>query len=127
LATILIKGSPTSPLVKFDSGQGLLEISGRAIEENSMEFFKPVFEAIQKYASAPAENTEINIKLEYINTASTRCLLEIFKDLDAIFKQGHKMVVNWYYEEDDEGMLDTGKDVLALSQIPFNLIPVEVM
>ena len=127
MATLLIKGSQTSPLVKFDPGKGLLEISGRAIEENAIEFFKPLSEAVEKYAASPAENTEIDIKLEYINTASTRCLLELFKSLDAIFKQGHKMVVNWYYEEDDEGMLDTGKDVLGLSAIPFNLIPVQVM
>ncbi len=39
---IIIEGTPKTPTVKFDAAQGVFEIKGRSIPENSVEFYKPL-------------------------------------------------------------------------------------
>ena len=39
-----LEGSPKTPDVNFDAGAGLLELKGRSIPENSIEFYKPLFD-----------------------------------------------------------------------------------
>ena len=39
---ISIEGTPKTPGIKLDPEAGIIEISGRSIPENSIEFYKPV-------------------------------------------------------------------------------------
>ena len=39
---ISIAGTPKTPTVHFDAGNGKIEIKGRSIPENSIEFYKPL-------------------------------------------------------------------------------------
>jgi hypothetical protein len=34
--------------------------------------------------------------------------------------------INWYYEEDDEDMLEAGEDYDAIIDLPFKLIATEI-
>ena len=125
MENINLEGTPKTPTVKFDSGAGSLELSGRSIPENSIEFYKPLLEWIDKYGSAPKSKTEVNIKLEYFNTSSSKCILDVFKKLESV--KGTDMVINWFYEEDDEDMLEAGEDYQAIISIPFKMIEVAEM
>ncbi len=125
MENINLDGSPKTPTVKFDAGAGSLELSGRSIPENSIEFYKPLLDWIEKYGSAPKGKTEVNIKLEYFNTSSSKCILDVFKKLETV--KGTDMTINWYYEEDDEDMLEAGEDYQAIINIPFKMIEVAEM
>ncbi|MFT4679033.1 MAG: hypothetical protein ACI9RU_002924 [Litorivivens sp.] len=119
---IRIQGSPKTPTVNFISSEGLLEIKGRSIPENSIEFYKPLIDWIESYAQQPNDSSNVNIQLEYFNTSSSKCILDLFKKLEAINKT---ITINWYYEEDDEDMLEAGEDYEAIINIPFKMIEVE--
>ncbi|MFZ6051240.1 DUF1987 domain-containing protein [Halocola ammonii] len=119
---IKIKGTPKTPTVNFIKGEGKLEIKGRSIPENSIEFYKPLIDWIEHYSSSPADKTHVNIQLEYFNTSSSKCILDVFKKLEAV---DGDVIVNWYYEEDDEDMLEAGEDYEAIINIPFKMIEVE--
>jgi hypothetical protein len=119
---IRIVGTPKTPTVNFIASEGILEIKGRSIPENSIEFYKPLIEWIESYAPSAANATSVNIQLEYFNTSSSKCILDVFKKLEAIRAE---IVVNWYYEEDDEDMLEAGEDYEAIINIPFKMIEVE--
>ncbi len=119
---IKIEGTPKTPTVQFDAAQGLLEIKGRSIPENSIEFYKPLMDWIESYAKGAKPNTTVNVQLEYFNTSSSKCILDLFKKLEAI---NNEIVVNWYYEEDDEDMLEAGEDYDAIINIPFRMIEIE--
>ena len=41
--SINIEGTPKTPAVSFDAKTGQIEIKGRSIPENSIEFYKPLF------------------------------------------------------------------------------------
>jgi hypothetical protein len=107
---IIIDGTPKTPTVKFDSTEGVFEIKGRSIPENSVEFYKPLVDWLDSYKETPLTKTVVNIRLEYFNTSSSKCILDVFKKLEAIHKAKNEVEVNWYYEEDDEDMLEAGED-----------------
>ena len=112
--------SPKTPLVEFNAQEGQLEFRGRSIPENSIEFYTPIFEWIDKYSIQPKEETKVNIQLEYFNTSSSKCLLDIFKKLQYLhINNKSKVIVTWFYEEDDEDMLEAGEDYQAIIKVPF--------
>lgn len=124
MESISIEGSPKTPTVKFDASEGIIEIKGRSIPENSIEFYKPLVDWLEEYKKDPLPLTRVNIQLEYFNTSSSKCILDVFKKLEAIHKAKHDVEVNWYYEEDDEDMLEAGEDYESIIRIPFKMIEI---
>ena len=118
---ISIEGTAKTPTVKFEASTGVMEIKGRSIPENSIEFYKPLVDWLDEYASMAKDQVQVNIQLEYFNTSSSKCLLDLFKRMEGI---SNKVVINWYYEEDDEDMLEAGEDYDAIINIPFKMIEV---
>ena len=101
-----INYEPTSstPLVKFMS-DGRLLFEGRSLPENVSKFYSPLIEWARKL------NTEVvrmDINLEYLNSASSKKLLEMLKVLDAN-NNIKELIVNWHYESDDEDALESGQ------------------
>jgi hypothetical protein len=121
---ISIEGTPKTPTITFDTGKGFLEIKGRSIPENSIEFYKPVVDWLEKYMLKPQTSTNVKIQLEYFNTSSSKCILDVFKKLEAINKAGSDVIINWYYEEDDEDMLEAGEDYQAIINVPFKMVQI---
>lgn len=125
MENIQIEGTPKTPVVNFDYEKGLIEIKGRSIPENSIEFYKQMVDWLESYAVKPQKSTVVNIQLEYFNTSSSKCILDVFKKLEAIYKQDNDVVINWYYEEDDEDMLEAGEDYQSIIRVPFKMIEIE--
>ncbi len=122
MSNLIIDDSIKTPLVSFGFSTGILEIKGKSIPENSVEFYKPVFEWLDNYSQSPAPQTEMKVCLEYFNTSSSKCLLDIFRRLETINLSGKtKVIVSWFYETDDEDMMEAGEDYQALVKIPFEL------
>ncbi|MBT3647098.1 MAG: DUF1987 domain-containing protein [Flavobacteriales bacterium] len=123
---INIEGTPKTPTVNFSSDSGVLEIKGRSIPENAVEFYKPLVDWIGSYGDSAQSNTEVNIQLEYFNTSSSKCILDVFKKLESVNGKTN-ITINWHYEEDDEDMLEAGEDYQAIINIPFKMIEMEEM
>jgi hypothetical protein len=120
-----LEGSAKTPTVKFDSQKGSLELKGRSIPENSIEFYKPLNDWIDEYATNPQAQTTVDIKLEYFNTSSSKCILDLFKLLEKLNEKSTKVKINWFYEVDDEDMAEAGEDYQAIIDLPFEMIEVE--
>lgn len=116
------EGSAKTPEVEFNPSGELL-LKGRSIPENSIEFYKPLIEWIESYSESPNSSTVLNVQLEYFNTSSSKCILDVFKKLESV--TGSEVSVKWYYEEDDEDMLEAGEDYEAIIDLPFEMIEVE--
>ncbi len=119
-----IEGTAKTPNVKFDSAQGTIEIKGRSIPENSIEFYKPLVDWLEDYSKGPSSLTKVNIQLEYFNTSSSKCILDVFKKLETIYKAKNEVIINWFYEEDDEDMLEAGEDYESIIRVPFKMIEI---
>jgi hypothetical protein len=125
MKTIQIEGTPKTPTINFDASTGVLELKGRSIPENSIEFYKPIVDWLDEYALNANAQTNVNVQLEYFNTSSSKCILDVFKKLEAISKNGNKIVINWHYEEDDEDMLEAGEDYQAIINVPFKMVEIK--
>ncbi|MCF8225534.1 MAG: DUF1987 domain-containing protein [Bacteroidales bacterium] len=121
---LLIEGTAKTPTVKFDAKEGVVEIKGRSIPENSIEFYKPLVEWLEKYGESPLALTQVNVQLEYFNTSSSKCILDVFKKLEMIHKGPNEVIINWHYEEDDEDMLEAGEDYESIIRVPFKMIEI---
>lgn len=117
------KGDNRLPNVSFDNTTGILEFSGRSIPDNALGFFKPLYEWLEEYKQNPCKETIANIKFDYFNTSSSKCLFDIFKSLTNLHDAGHSVVVNWYFYEDDD-QEEVGEDYKSILKLPFNLIQV---
>ena len=121
MSNLIINDSIKTPTIVFDI-TGILEIKGKSIPENSLEFYRPVFEWLDIYSQSPAPKTELKISLEYFNTSSSKCLLDILRRLETINLSGKSAVkVLWFYDADDEDMMEAGEDYQALVKVPFEL------
>ncbi len=109
----------------MDGDNGVIEIKGRSIPENSVEFYKPLIDWLESYSALGGKSTTTNVQLEYFNTSSSKCLLDIFKKLEFLYRKGTTVVINWYYEEDDEDMYEAGEDYATILNVPINLIELE--
>lgn len=124
MESISIEGTPKTPVVNMDPENGVVDIKGRSIPENSIEFYKPIVDWLDEYGKGPKELTTVNIQLEYFNTSSSKCILDVFKKLETLKKERNEVVINWYYEEDDEDMLEAGEDYESIIRVPFKMIEI---
>ena len=119
---LTLEGTAKTPEVNFRADKGTLELLGKSIPENSLEFYKPIYDWIDAYSRQPAKTTEVKIQLEYFNTSSSKCLLDIFRKLEALNKSAASTVnVTWMYEEEDEDMMEAGDDYKTLVNMNFSI------
>lgn len=119
-----IESTQTTPSIKFDPTLGMLEIKGRSIPENSVEFYLPLFAVLDEYVAKPRKKIDVNIQLEYYNSSSSVCILNVLKKLEALHKLGTPVNISWLYEEEDEDTLNAGKNFQEIIHIPFTMIKV---
>jgi hypothetical protein len=113
------------PGVILDKDKGIFQLSGKACPENMEEFYEPIFRWLDEYAQNPNPQTIFKVKLIYYNTASSKALLKILQKLENIYKNGNKVSVKWYYDEDDEELLIAGEDYAELIKLPFEFIQIQ--
>jgi hypothetical protein len=125
MEALRLEGTAKTPHVNFDADTGLFELKGRSIPENSIDFYKPLIDWVDRYARSPRPKTALHVQLEYFNTSSSKCILDVFKQLEAIRQAGGEVTVLWHYEQDDEDMLEAGEDYAGIINVPFKMIQIE--
>jgi hypothetical protein len=111
-----------TPEVSFDAENGKLFLKGRSISENAMEFYKPLGDWVESYIRQPKSETKIEISLEYINTTSSKCFIDLFKKLEGLNGGASSVLIYWYYKEED--MAEIGEDYQAIINLPFKMIEI---
>ncbi|MBI4647104.1 MAG: DUF1987 domain-containing protein [Bacteroidia bacterium] len=122
MESIAIEGTKITPSVKFGYDSGKIELSGRSIPEDAATFYKPLLDWLKSYSYSPKPLTEVHIKLEYFNTSSSKCLLDILKIIEMIHRAGNEVKIFWYYEGNDEDMHEVGQDYESMINMTFNMI-----
>jgi hypothetical protein len=106
------------PGITYYPDDNLLELTGRSIPENPELIFRKLDEWIVTHFDKN-QALSVNIKLEYINSGSSKYLYEILKKLTVHANSGKKVVLKWLYEEDDEAMLELGEHYRDTAGIPL--------
>jgi len=117
-----IRATNDTPKVLFDPENGVFEISGRSLPEDVVSFYQPLIDWLEDYKDNPNDVTEFVFKYVYFNTATSKLIQDILIKLEEIHEAGHKVQILWYYEEEDEDMLDLGEEFAENLDIPFEII-----
>ncbi|HCY00884.1 MAG TPA: nuclear pore complex subunit [Bacteroidales bacterium] len=122
MAKLLIMATDESPQIMFDPSRGILDVFGKSLPENINDFYSPLDQAVAKYVENPQPETTISFDLVYLNSASTKRILEIIYHFEKLYKSGAKVILNWYYDQFDEDMRDEGEDFARLTDLPVKMI-----
>lgn len=117
MQNLFIKATEKS--LEIDLKTGELSFSGCSIVSDPKQFFSPVSEWVEEYINNAPEQTTINIKLEYMDTASVKSFYEILKRLTTI-NHKRKIILNWHYEYYDPEILELGE--ILQSKLDFEFV-----
>jgi hypothetical protein len=119
---LFIIGSNDCPTILLDKEKGTFEISGQSLPEEAISFYLPVIEWFEEYIKEPLPETILTLDLDYCNSSSTKAIADVLEVLEDYYKGGGKVEVRWIYMEDDDDMLDVGKEFQEIIKVPFAFI-----
>ena len=104
MENLFIEGSQTLPTVEFQTN-GLLKLNGRALPENAHNFFKPLITWVKEFT---VDELNLEINLEYFNTAVSKQLYDFLKAVEA--NNNYKKInLKWFYEDGDDETKESGE------------------
>jgi len=118
---LYIKASEDTPEIILDPSKNIFKISQISVPEDAYEFYKPIIDWLKKFAENPTGEVIFEFELEYVNSASSKQLIQILLILEEIAKKT-SVKIKWYYEEMDEDMLILGKRFQKLANLDFEFI-----
>jgi hypothetical protein len=121
---MVIHGTAKTPEAYLDNLQGVMKIKGRSVPENSYEYYSRLMNWVDEYKTCPKDVTTFDIGLEYFNSSSAHCLMDLIKSLESIHDHGKTITINWFYETDDDDMKSEIEVFESLVRIPFRTIEV---
>jgi hypothetical protein len=110
-----------TPEVLFNP-DGNLRIKGRGFRTEVDNIPNEIMSWINLYVLNPATETNVHIAFEYMNSASTRALMDMLKSLSALKLMSKKLNIKWYYESDDQDILERGEFIENSLNIPIEFI-----
>ena len=111
-----------TPIVSLNSEKGVLLIDGNCESETPDEFFTEITDWINNYSKKPQETTTLTINLGSINISSSKYLLNIIYQLEALHKENFKVRIRWVYKNGEDGNYELGKDYDEMVSFPFEFI-----
>jgi len=130
---LIIEPTSNSPEVLFEPNKSRFEISGESRPENASVFYRPILDWIKELEVFLTEEAgqikspfAFNFNFDYFNSTSAKFILDFCKQLGKLHSQGNEIIVRWHYEEDDEDMLEVGREMSRMAKIPFEYIEIKI-
>ena len=113
----------TNKTLEVTCVNGLVNFTGCSITNDPKVFFNPIKDWVKDYVKNPEKVTKVNMKFDYIDTASVKYIYEILSDLKVITsKPDYSIDVDWFFEFDDPEILELGEIIQSKVGIHFNFI-----
>lgn len=119
MSPLSVDATKSSPRVRFDPDSGVLEIQGESYPENSQEFYAPLIAWLNQYLSEVTGSVVFRVGLSYMNTSSTKYMIEMLDRIENAFEQGTDVRVEWYCDPDNARALDTVEELKEDFSMPF--------
>lgn len=102
--------------------EGIIRIKGRSMIDNVIQFSKEMDIWVNKYICDPADLTCVDFYMEYLNTNNLIFYISLLKKIETVRLKNKKFLVNWYYDEGDEDIIEKGEHISSVLEVPFNFI-----
>lgn len=114
-----IKESLVSPKVVLNKDSGIFEIRGNSYMSNPTPLYELIENWLKEYVGNPPAKTVFSFDMEYVNTATVKLLSELIKLLVSIRTKEKEIVIKWCCSDDDEDMLELGKQFEKINNFKF--------
>ncbi len=105
--TFTIHQTKTTPFAELKDGY--LVIRGKSVPFNYPDIYDTIQDRMSIYMNKPEEITRIDICLSAINAVSKRSIINTFQLFEEMGKHGMNILINWYYQPDDEDVYELGE------------------
>ena len=117
----IILSTKNTPEISLNP-DGIIKIIGRSMNGNVSEFSEQIENWVDEYITNPPELTCVDIYLEYFNEINLKIYYSLLRKIESIKLKNKKFIINWFYEEGDEDILEKGEKISIALDIPFNFI-----
>lgn len=121
---IAIRETEFTPSVRISHEDYRIIITGPSRLEDPSPFFEQLIFVLNENIINFKSRFTIEFKLNYLNSSSSKWLFHILKNIQSRFGGNKVMSINWYYDADDENMLEAGEVFKNLLNVPFSIIEV---
>lgn len=117
-----IDGTKYTLSIDLDPASGKLVFGGESYPENARGFFAPVFAWLEEYLGTAPPRVDVELGLDYLNTSSTKCLLDMLEVFERLRAAGSAVTVTWFYSKDDEDTLTMGQEIAEDTELPIQFV-----
>ncbi len=122
MTDILKKKTFDSPLIEVNKSEKRIQLIGSSNLIDPANYYQDLNNLIENYLVEFKNFLILDLYFDYLNTSSSKWMFHILKNLQ-VKHSGKKIIkVNWYYEEDDEIIQETGELFRSLLKIQFNVL-----
>jgi hypothetical protein len=121
-----IKEGQHTPGIILDPDEMNFNISGSSLPEDVEKFYQPVIGWLDEFIENipdPDKPLKVSVRFNYYNSGSMRYIAEIFKRIKRINDKNVDTVVKWFYDEEDDLLLEAGQDLEEVTGLHFEYIP----
>lgn len=130
MKNLYIESTEFSPKVNLDVNNRKFELIGISRPEDVIAFYESVIFKIESYISSVMDSENdlskfdfhLKFDLMYMNSASSKYILQILDNFKKLYNSDAKLTVDWYYDDVDDQIFEDGEDLSDVIKIPFNLI-----
>lgn len=122
--TVQIAGTDRTPSVLFDFDNNHFSLTGESYPEDVSAFYGTMLGQLTEHLDC-LQDADICFEFQFIyfNSSTAKVVMRLFESLEQAAQQGNRVVVNWYYAEDDDNMREMGEEFSEdLQTARFNLL-----
>ena len=119
---LIIEASTSSPRVRLDAQTGIAEFGGESYPENAFDFYEPISLWFRRFIAESSAALRLQIRLSYLNTSSTKCLVDILDELDEAYGKGRDVRVSWYCDRRNERAQESAQEFGEDIDMPFEVL-----
>jgi hypothetical protein len=120
---LAIPASDTTPAVQYEEATGTLRFSGESYPENVSAFYEPVLAWVRESFATRAP-LKVVLAFGYLNTSSTKAILDLLLLLEDYHRDGGQVAVEWHYNPALEVMQEAGEEFGEDLTLAYRLVPV---
>ncbi len=124
-----INATKYTPEIDFNPETFHLQIVGDSRPEDTVGFYQKILQWIDSFIvwmeqEHGTDTVRLTFQLNYFNSISAKYLLAIINKCKPFHSEGGRLRVEWIYQEDDEEAKQWGEDLQAITQLPFEILPI---
>ena len=125
MESIYIQKTKKTPLIHLNIAENVFQIKGPSFSEDIVDVYNPIIDWIDEYIPNIEKDLICELYFTVLNSASHKKIFQILIRLNSYLDNGKVIKVKWYYDEDDEDIMEMGEDLIELINLPIELISVK--